>query len=33
MFDFALQLVEIIAGKEIRKKVAEGLLWGNKISD
>lgn len=33
MFDFALQLVEIIAGKETRKKVAEGLLWENKISD
>lgn len=26
IFDFALQLVEIIAGKETRKKVAEGLL-------
>jgi 4-methyl-5(b-hydroxyethyl)-thiazole monophosphate biosynthesis len=33
MFDFALQLVEIIAGKETRKKVAEGLLWEKKISD
>ncbi len=33
MFDFALQIVEVVAGKETRKKVAEGLLWKNKISD